>query len=695
MEVGNQNKITRDDWISRFFGYLGSLEYVYEKNEITSPREWNSESVGDNIVYIYGVPQGGKTRYREQISRELGKKADEKETKAKAKEKAKENGKDSQGESISEKYVCCGLDFKAISDGRTALQMQQELSKAFAGLGFKFPCLEYAANEDRSWIGTLLGAVGEVSGIAGGIEKLATLEPIEMASGAKDIIMGLYAGSEYVKTCTPEEKELLKSMQDIVKDEKKTGALVQLVDSNNPYRFFQVSLATHAKKHKKNVVVLVDNFHLCRQKSGDTEKILKMMYSVPNVIWVLFSDKNPSANIVRYVPECNRWRMGGLNEEHTRRFMEAECPGMYEEWYETIYANTGGYYGLLKLCVEAHKERKLKIPSDWIECGFEEGDADTLKPEYVSEYVKRVEEWLKRVWNGGPWKDAGKEVGDRTHPVLFLFQKEYERLSGNADGKTNDTFLPCLCFLVERSKENLGTIRQFCWEKNNNIPGVISQGMECVNEIVNNTPFCLEFVEHPGVYYLDPIIVKVLTKLDYYEEWLKKFMDAYVPQMKTLEDGDMDGIDNFFGAGRHEKSANFLEARSEGDVIKEMWEDLKQIKQEIRRREKDEMDHRYGKPIPEAEFTVDTKAEDAVPKEEAAKTSEDGEQPTPAPSPISDNKLTQNALDKTDHEKDDDLPTEKISEVEVKPVDDNDGDEKIEEGHATNDRKDDPPPSEE
>jgi len=109
---------------------------------------------------------------------------------------------------------------------------------------------------------------------------------------------------------------------------------------------------------------------------------------------------------------------------------------------------------------------------------------------------------------------------------------------------------------------------------------------------------------------------------------------------------------------------------------------------------KDEVEQRYGKPVPEAVPIVDTKTEDALPKEEAPKSVEDDEQQAP-PSPINDNKLTQNALDKTDHEKDDDLPTEKISEVEVKPVGDNDGDEKIEEEHATNDRKDDPPPSEE
>ena len=71
MEVGNQTKVTRDDWISRFFGYLGSLEYIYKKNETTSPREWNADSVGDNIVYIYGVPKGGKTHYRKQLSLEF------------------------------------------------------------------------------------------------------------------------------------------------------------------------------------------------------------------------------------------------------------------------------------------------------------------------------------------------------------------------------------------------------------------------------------------------------------------------------------------------------------------------------------------------------------------------------------------------------------------------------------------------
>ncbi|MBQ9122705.1 MAG: hypothetical protein IJY10_04335 [Lachnospiraceae bacterium] len=683
MEVGNQNKITRDDWISRFFGYLGSLEYVYEKNETTSPREWSSDSVGDNIVYIYGVPRGGKTRYREQISRELGKKVEDKEAKAKAKEKEKAKTKDTQGESISEKYVCCGFDFKMIADGRTALQMQQEMSKAFGALGFKFPCLEYAAAEDRSWIGTLLGAVGEVSGIAGGVEKLATLEPIEMASGAKDIIMGLYAGREYVKTCTPEEKELLKELQDFVKDEKKTGALVEMIDSQNPYKFFQVSLATHAKKHKKNVVVLVDNFHLCHRKAGDTEKILKMMYSVPNVVWVLFSDKNPSENIVKFVPECNRWRMGGMNEEHTRRFLEIECPGMFDEWYKTIYSNTGGYYGLLELCVAAHRERKLKIPEDWIECGFEEGEEDTLKPEHACEYISKVESWLQRVWNGGPWKDKGKDIQSREHPILFLFQREYERLSGNADGKTTDTFLPCLCFLVERSKENLGTIRQFCWEKNNNISGVISQGMECVNEIVNNTPFCLEFVEHPGVYYLDPVIVKVLTKFDYYEEWLKKFTDAYVPQMKTLGDSDMDGKDNTVGIPRREKTSNSIEKKTDEDGLAKMVEQMV----------KNQMQQYLAKQIQESMTVLDTKAEDALPKEEAKDaTQEDGQPEAPTtPSPLSENKLTQISLDKTDHEKDDDLPGEKISDVEVKPVDDNDGEEKIDGKETTNDRKDDPP----
>lgn len=645
MEVGNQTKVTRDDWISRFFGYLGSLEYVYKKNETTSPREWNTDSVGDNIVYIYGVPKGGKTHYRKQLSLEF-----------------KED----------EEYMCCGFDFGAIDDGLTELHFQLELSQAFAAAGFKFPCLELAARGDYNWAATVLGVA---SGSIENAKKVISLNPIEMVQGAKGIWDDVAAGIEYLKNTSPEEKEELKTLKNIIADKKKTGAIVELIDNRDPYRFFQISLATNAKNYEKNIVCLVDRFDLCQRKVGDTEAILKLMHSVPNIIWVLFSDKNPNEHITKYVPECNRWRMGGMNIEHTRRYLKEKCPGMVREWYDMVYENTGGYFGLLDLCIEAQskEETMCQFPDVWVKPSANPRKSPTVLPTYSDSAKELIEEWLRCVWNGGPWSDDDEDVERREHPLKFLFEQEYQRVRGNIDGQAKDTFLPCLCYLVERSKTNLGTIKQFSWVKGNHIPGLIPAGSDCVREIEVNTPFCIEFVEYPQVLYLDPVIVKILSEFDYYGVWLEYFKERYEAKEKEVDGADAEAK---YESRKQEKGAQNIDVMSldrENSDFSVAFRSAKDAAEFVKFFTGASFDKGVG---------LDTKAETKPTKEED-KPDTDGTQP-PQASGVSKNQLTRNSADKEDHDKDVDLPSDYISEVVVQSNDDNEGEEKLSVDNANN-----------
>ena len=122
-----------------------------------------------------------------------------------------------------------------------------------------------------------------------------------------------------------------------------------------------------------------------------------MMYSVPDIIWVLFSDKNPNPELGGIVPECNCWRMGGLNRERAKRYIKERCPGMVAEWYNAIYENTGGYYGLMDLCVRAQQDPKsrFELPDDWIKYPIRPQDSATVKKEYAERAKDYLEDGLK------------------------------------------------------------------------------------------------------------------------------------------------------------------------------------------------------------------------------------------------------------------------------------------------------------
>ena len=655
MEVGNQTKITRDDWISRFIGYLASLEYVYKKNDTNSPRVWNSGRKADNIVYIYGVPRGGKTRYKAMLESEIA---------------ALENVKH------------CNVSFAHIDSGLSNLHFQLKFCESFKNIGYRFPCLDLVASEKYDKVAAMFGLATDSMDNA---KLLFSKDIVEKIKGAVGLFGDIRNGEDLFAKLSPEEQADINYLRGKLEESKESGQAINLMDDKQPYKYLQVSLATSTKHSKARTICLIDDFDLCEEKVPSVEEIFKFMYSVPNVIWVLFSDKNPSERIERHIPASNQWRMGGMNKARTLRYLLQSCPGMPNDWYEAIYQKTGGYYGLVNLCVDAHKAGKrvemAEISTERV--GTAGGGVRVIK-DHKMEFQRRVDQWIKLVWNGGPWWVFGGEEEEYSEdPMLFLFPNEYAALKGNNNNMALRMFLPSLCYLAKCSKESMNNSNQlFCWKKQGKSMELNSTGSDAVALIETNTPFCIAVQEHKDMFFLDPVIIDFLSELEDFDEWLELFESKCKQHARgSIDEVKVTGAKEEEGPPKNQNSVSDYEA---SEFMKKMhWMEEQMLFMQ--------------KQMASVALVADAKEDTPLPKPEGESTQEGtGEEPEtpPTPSPLDENKLTQVTLDKTDHEKDDDLPTEKVSEVVVKPVDDNDGDEKLEGPDENNDPKNRPPENE-
>lgn len=655
MEVGNQTKITRDDWISRFIGYLASLEYVYQKNDTNSPRVWNSGRKADNIVYIYGVPRGGKSRYKAMLEGEIA---------------------------TLENVKHCNVSFNDIDSGLSNLHFQLKFCERFKNIGYRFPCLDLVASEKYDKVAAMFGLATDSVDNA---KLLFSKDIVEKIKGAVGLYDDLKNGEDIFAKLSPEEQADINYLRGKLEESKQSGQAVSLMDDKHPYKYLQVSLATNTKLSKARTICLIDDFDLCEEKVPSVEEIFKFMYSVPNVIWVLFSDKNPSERIERHIPASNQWRMGGMNKTRTLRYLLQSCPGMPNDWYDAIYQKTGGYYGLVNLCVDAHKAgKRIEMAEITTERVGTVGGGIRVVKEHKTEFQRRVDQWIKLVWNGGPWFRLGDEEEELSEdPMLFLFPNEHAALKGNSNNMALRMFLPSLCYLAKCSKDSMDKSNQlFCWKKQGKSMGLNSTGSDAVALIETNTPFCIAVQEHKDMFFLDPVIIDFLYALEDFDEWLDLFEGNCKQLLKTLGEeaqdvGTKDG-------GVQPKNQNSV---SNNPMNGADFEKL--VEQMV----KSQMQQYLARPTMDFGAAVDAKAEVPLPKEESKPAQQEGEEPTtpPQPSPLDENKLTQNSLDRQDHEKDDDLPVDKFSGVILKPVDDNDGDEKIESTDG-NDVPDDTPP---
>ena len=136
--MNDQIRMEREDWISRFFGFLGSFQYVRQKRPISYPFSLYDKSVSemitdderkagkvvDNIVYIYGVPEIGKTTYRSMLMDELP----------------------------SDLYECITVDFGKMNQGLSNDDFCKTFSEFWAGnqeLSCEFPCTKLSYGEEK------------------------------------------------------------------------------------------------------------------------------------------------------------------------------------------------------------------------------------------------------------------------------------------------------------------------------------------------------------------------------------------------------------------------------------------------------------------------------------------------------------------------------------------------------------------
>ena len=125
--MGETVQINREDWISRFFGFLGQYEYLLDKRRTGGEDDRTPSPAADdrrinNIVYVYGVPQGGKSTYMELLMEELRQR--------------------------EKQYVCASYDLCMTQHGQGPIEFQRAMAKAFNRGGLAFPCLTMAMQDD-------------------------------------------------------------------------------------------------------------------------------------------------------------------------------------------------------------------------------------------------------------------------------------------------------------------------------------------------------------------------------------------------------------------------------------------------------------------------------------------------------------------------------------------------------------------
>lgn len=555
--MSEQLRMEREDWISRFFGFLGSFQYVRQKRPISYPfslygkeflefidkDERAAGKIVDNIVYIYGVPESGKSTYRTMLSDELPK----------------------------DLYECLTFDFHncsgTLSNGDFC-KLFSEFWMANKKLDFEFPCTKLSNGEEK--VGKSVYAE-MIYDIAVAIHGLKNGEWPEKAEAIRYFVEGgkklLEIGDE---SLTKSEAAVYESLKEEIRTAAKEGKYIDISPTDDdPYVYLKMDLNANikrymAKKSSKKLVVFVDTFEEYARVTGsdaitlmDYHPFVEFMASVPDVIWVVFGPKRPSEAMRKFVPTENCWCMKGARKESVMNYLSTTCEGATEEWKLAVYKRTAGYIPLLRYCVKWFKKFPFENDDDIYGLLAKFAEDNNLSADIMSKVkivsgnaTKDIDLWFKCLWeaNWSAWK-GGKHIpleemteeDKKLYLIPDVLSKMYETEYSHA---TNDStqdigfFLPTLAYLVSKSVENVGTLQQFSWRRKAKFAELNSKGQGFVNNISITTPFCLEFVEYPEHLYLDPVFIAIMQQNSHYEEWYALFKENCFLKDGEIEDND-------------------------------------------------------------------------------------------------------------------------------------------------------------
>lgn len=562
-QIEQGKKVKWDDWIGRLIGYLGEYEYKHGRQEVDLEYAWSGESKADNIVYIYGAEKSGMEECIDLLSEEL-------------------NGR--------QEFVCYGYSFERTDTGKASLNFQNEFKEAFrqGAPKFQFPCLRLltAAEEHNEADGvkeTLSNLLDVSDTLVDSVETLATGSAVQKFFAGKDLVKELWESKDYLRNMIHGgvEAEAVKRLKAKLRDLAFRGSVVSAVSMEMPYDCLQMDLQINVKSIKKRVICTVNAFELSENRFADSrhrELLLKMMASVPGVVWVLFSSKMPDDEARSIIRRENFWRMGGISKERTIHLLEKECPDAEMKWCKAVYHYTGGLVGLLNLCVDAHHaghkyvvdrggkleemlrfaksmgntqliEQLMQMKEEQEAFEESEREAEQDKKPALAEENKQdaeqqeLERWFTKVWNGSFKDDTlfSESERDKKDPLDFLFGTGridfVEMPDDGTDASVRKYFLPCLCYLIKKSMEDVGTVEQYHWQRRHRHQNLELNelGVRCMLVVEEEPLFCKEYEEYPGVLYLDPIIVQVVSKHRNFEKWLQAFEERCIEQKELAE----------------------------------------------------------------------------------------------------------------------------------------------------------------
>ena len=554
--MSEQLRMEREDWISRFFGFLGSFQYVRQKRPVSYPFSLYEKGVTeeildadrikgkivDNIVYIYGVPESGKSTYRRMLLEELP----------------------------SDLYKCMTFDFQKYSGRLSNDDFCKLFSEFWMGqekLDFEFPCTKLSYGEEKVGKSVYAEILWDTYKAIHGIKNGTFPEKVD---GIRYFIDG---GKKLLETredaLTQSEATMYEKMKMELRAAAKDGKCIDISPTkDDPYVYLKMDLNANlkrymGKKDAKKIICFVDSFEgyaeTCGQDSMkllDYHPFMEFMASVPDVIWVVFGPKRPSESIRKYVPAENCWCMKGARKESVFKFLTYKCPEATENWKTEVYKRTSGYVPLLRYCVDNLKMFPINEDASWDKIK-QLAESLNISPDKLIELqgisVKKPKDldlWFECLWeaNWSAWKGDVYIPAEEMTPeqqeeyiVRDVLSKMYETEYAHAVNASTEQlrfFLPTLAYLVKKSSDNVGTLQQFSWRRKGKFAELNSTGQGHVNSISSTTPFCLEFVEYPEHLYLDPVFISIMQQNAHYEEWYTLFEENCFLKDAEREDND-------------------------------------------------------------------------------------------------------------------------------------------------------------
>lgn len=521
--MGIGNEIVRQDWINRFFGYLGSMQYVHEKAKSATHAKYRKSPGAENILYIYSAETMGMYSYQKMIEQEV--------------------------ESIAGgRYKICKYDFLAsgakVGGTKDSLDFQIDFKKTFEKAeGFEFPCMDLLEKLQKDPQMSELNVWKSVAGEFF-MEAPPLAESLLTGSYTSALFGGINLGKNIIEMILEQRQAVNDRKSEIYtklrsecnKIFETTGQLEKCLEENTFFYLSEEMKLNALKTKDKKCICIMSGFERCYSRLGEQEEenFLKMLEQAGDIIWILFSDRKPNELERRFVKSEYVWRMAGINKTWTIEYLKSQCPNLGEDWYEKVYEYTGGYVGLVDLCVAAQQDSKRQYDEKQIntfhylvkELGKNEQEVRAML-QYENKSQNPFEDWIREVWNYKP--------NDWSRTAIEIFLTEEMQRYKDAyllDNEEESKLLGGLYYLAELSKVNIGTLAQFSWSRNIDSKGyefteINKEGVRILRKIATLRPFCIEYTEYPDMVHLDPVIIRVLLMSNEYDNWKDWFKEKF------------------------------------------------------------------------------------------------------------------------------------------------------------------------